>query len=235
MPKVSICMLTIDRYQLTKFCLDNLICKSGIDRNDIELLMLDNGSKDDRTWKYATSVADIYDIRHKNIGVSKGFNELFRLATGEYICIVGNDILVEQNWLKDLLYYQQIIPRSGLSNIYCLLDKGKFNKNAGIYVPDSGLVYGVSLFSRKLLDKIGGFDETLTGYGYEDSQFAWRAKMTGHLNYYIQNQNSYHLDWDQDSTSDYRKHKDLCLKNNLKVFQASIARMQASRNFKIKL
>jgi GT2 family glycosyltransferase len=235
MPKVSICLLTIDRFQMTKFCLNDLLSKSGIDRKDIELLVLDNGSTDKRVIDYGINVADIYCKEPKNIGVAKGFNKLFRLASGDYICTIGNDITVENNWLKDLIYYNEKIKNSGVSAIYCLLDKGIYNSKLGVYVPDSGLVYGIALWNGQLLNKIGGFDESLNGYGYEDSQFCFRAYVTGHLNYYIPYQNSTHIGSDIDSDTEYRKQKDNALKSNFPILQNTIKKMILTNNYKLKL
>ena len=219
---------------MTRYCLDNLLSKTGIDLKDIELLILDNGSKDKRVVEYCKSIADVYIQEPTNIGVSKGFNKLFRKANGDFICTIGNDITVQDNWLKDLIHYNSTIINSGISAIYCLLDKGIYNKRLNVFVPSSGLVYGIALWNKKLMNAIGGFDESLNGYGYEDSQFCFRATKSGYLNYYIPNQYSTHLGEDLNVDSDYRKKKDDNLKKNLPIFQASIQRMMQTNNYKIK-
>jgi GT2 family glycosyltransferase len=235
MDKISLCLLTIDRYQMTKFCLDDLLAKTGIDNKNIELLILDNGSKDKRIIEYGKSVANIHISEQTNIGVSAGFNKLFRVATGDFIVTIGNDITLTQNWLKDLIYYNGKIKNSGVSAIYCLLDKGLYNKNLDVFMPNNGLVYGVALWNRNLLNKIGGFDESLKGYGCEDSQYCFRANKTGHINYYIPKQFSVHLGVDFNTESTYRKQKDEDLKNNLQVLKKSIEKMNKLNNYKIKL
>lgn len=232
-PLVSICMLTIDRYQLTKFCLDELINKSGIDRDEIELLILDNGSVDKRTIDLGIQNAEVHIAEPKNIGVSKGFNKLFKESSGKYICTVGNDISVQNNWLKDLISYQEKIKNSGISAIYCLLDKGKYNSNLNVYIPQSGLVYGNAIWNRNLFEKIGYFDENLSGYGCEDSQYCYRAFATGHINYYVPNQYSTHLGEDLNEDSEYRKLKDTNLKLNQKKLYESLMKMKAKNNYKI--
>ena len=228
-------MLTIDRYRMTKACLENLIAKAGIPREDIRLLILDNGSKDVRTQRYIMDVADTAVLVPTNVGVAAGFNKLFSRITDGYICTVGNDIWLEQNWLKDLIDHQERIKLSGVSSIHCVLDKGRYTTNLGVFIPPHSIVYGVSLWSNRLMRKIGGFDERLIGYGCEDSQFAYRAYMTGHINYYIPGQYSYHLGEDQDQTSEYRKHKDESLQRNVTKLQETIVQMNKTNNYKIKL
>ena len=102
-------------------------------------------------------------------------------------------------------------------------------------MPSSGLVYGIALWNKSLMNEIGGFDESLNGYGYEDSQFCFRAFKYGYLNYYIPNQYSTHLGEDMNQDSEYRKKKDDNLKKNLPIFQASIQKMIQTNNYKIKL
>jgi GT2 family glycosyltransferase len=235
MAKISLCLLTIDRYQMTKFCLADLLAKTGIDNKNIELLILDNGSKDKRVINFGKNVSNFHIAEQTNIGVSAGFNKLFRLATGDFIVTIGNDITATQNWLKDLIYYNENIKNSGVSAIYCLLDKGLYNKKLDVFMPNSGLVYGIALWNKNLLNKIGGFDENLKGYGCEDSQYCFRANKTGHINYYIPKQFSVHLGVDLNENSDYRKAKDEDLKNNLQVLKNSIEKMNKLNNYKIKL
>jgi GT2 family glycosyltransferase len=235
MAKISLCLLTIDRYQLTKFCINDLLSKTGIDNKDVELLILDNGSKDKRIIDYGITVANVHIKEPTNKGVSAGFNKLFKLATGDYIVTLGNDITVTQNWLKDLIFYNENVKNSGVSGIYCLLDKGIYNKDLKVFMPNSGLIYGVALWNRNLLNKIGGFDESLKGYGCEDSQFCFRSNKTGHINYYVPNHYSVHLGVDFNEDNEYRKKKDADLKNNLIVLKTSIEKMNKLNNYKIKL
>ena len=102
-------------------------------------------------------------------------------------------------------------------------------------MPNSGLVYGVALWNRNLLNKIGGFDESLKGYGCEDSQYCFRSNKTGHINYYVPNHYSVHLGVDFNEDNEYRKKKDADLKSNLVVLKTSIEKMNKLNNYKIKL
>lgn len=234
-PLVSVCMLTIDRYAMTKYVLNELLSKAGINREDIQLLILDNGSSDKRTIELGRNYADIHIEKPFNIGVSKGFNELFRQAKGDFICTVGNDIGVGENWLKDLISYQRSVKKSGISAIYCLMDKGVYNPILDVWVPKINLVYGIALWSANLLKSIGGFDESLSGYGCEDSQYCYRSFLTGHLNYYIPNQHSQHLGEDFNSQSQYRMEKNKNLALNQMKLKSTLERMIFHKNFKVSL
>ena len=231
---VSVCLLTIDRYWVTRYTIENLLENSkGV---ELELLVLDNGSKDKRIVEYLSGLIKrkIYSnlltvgiIEEKeNIGVAKGFNKLFKEAKGDYICTVGNDILVDENWLSDLVYYNKTIQKSGLTSIYCLLDKGQLTPKLSnedtlinVWQNKNNLVYGVTLFNKEIFKEVGYFDERLGLYGCEDSQFAWRLSMLGYENYYIPGQSSIHIGNDMGEESEYRKSKT----DNLKIAEAKLA------------
>ena len=226
-------MLTINRYLMTKYTIETLLATAG--EVEIELLILDNGSTDTRIIDYCREKATVHLVEPVNIGVAKGFNKLFKQATGDFICTVGNDIIPTKNWLRDLVEYNQKIKDSGVGAIHCVLDKGRFNEDVGIYTTQAGLVYGISLFHKSLLKKIGGYNEDLSTYGYEDSEFCYRCITAGLLNYYVPMQSSVHIGHDVGGDSEYRKNKDLQLQAAHVKYQAAIKRITETGEFKIPL
>lgn len=224
-------MLNIDRFQMGKLCLETALSNCGL--NDIELLVLDNGSTDKRAIEYLSKIADVFISEKQNIGVAKGFNKLLRKATGQYIALIDNDILLNKGWLKDLLYFNKQIKNSGISAIHCVLEKGEYNGN--VFLPPNGIVYSTRFFNRAFLNNAGGFDETISIYGYEDSQYCIRSVVGGYMNYYIPNQSSIHLGEDFSSDNEFRKFKNEQLKINLPKFQESIRKVVDNRNYKIPL
>lgn len=243
-------MLTIDRYWMTRYTLENLLAKALRFQDDkyhpayeIELLILDNGSKDERVIEYCKEVADVFIPMSENIGVARGFNELFKRSTGDYICLVGNDIILNEGWLQDLVQHNDNIDKSGITAIHCVLAKGDYTplpSNQGesltrVWAPKTNLVYGVSLFKRTMLQTVGGFDENFGLYGCEDTQLAFRVSHSGFHNYYIPNQYSTHIGSDFEQSSEYRTMKN----NNLRIaenyLKESIERMFKSKNYKVEI
>jgi GT2 family glycosyltransferase len=245
---VSVCLLTIDRYWITRYTIENLLQNSkGV---ELELLVLDNGSKDKRiidylstliTQKKYSNLLTVGVIEEKeNIGVSKGFNKLFKECKGDYICLVGNDILVNDNWLLDLVYYNKSVLGSGLTAIYCLLDKGQLTSKLtnddnliNVWQNQNNMVYGITLFNKDIFKDIGFFDERLGMYGCEDSQFAWRLTMKGYHNYYVPGQSSIHIGNDIDENSEYRKEKNYNLKIAERKLVESIEEMKKTKKYYI--
>ena len=239
--KVSICMLTMERYVMTKYVFETLISFVGEDI-DVELLVLDNASKDTRIVDYFKDIADVHIVESENIGVAKGFNKLFRKCTGDYICLIGNDIVVHKNWLNDLIYYADLIDNSGICAIFCEGIRGYFtplmsvnDTLVNIWKRNDNTIDGLQLFRKEILEKIGGYDETFGKYGYEDNQFALRCAYSGYHNFYIPNQFSTHIGRDINETSNYRKEKDLALQISQLRFVETLREMKKSKNYFISL
>ena len=73
---ISILLLTIDRYELTKQCVGDALKKAGV---EYELLVCDNGSKDKRTIEYIESLNPSYFRKNdENLGIGIMYNHLIR-------------------------------------------------------------------------------------------------------------------------------------------------------------
>jgi GT2 family glycosyltransferase/SAM-dependent methyltransferase len=136
----------------------------------------------------------------KNIGFPAAVNQGIQTATGEYILVLHNDIILTAGWLEGLLRCAEIAPRTGIvgptSN--CILPTQKDSQ--ALYEGADGLaehaenvrqkrygqwfdvpnVSGVCmLIKRGVIEKIGAFDERF-GLGLlEDNDFCLRARNAG--------------------------------------------------------
>lgn len=109
-------MITIDREDIVKQTLDRILNNTGHD--DFELLVADNGSTDG-VIDYITSLDPAVHLLHgENKGVAYSLNRLIEKANGELIVHIGNDILMPQNWLKDMVHYHTKIPQTGICAIH---------------------------------------------------------------------------------------------------------------------
>jgi len=186
--KISLLLLTHDRYLMTKYILERLLSKPGV--TDFELLILDNGSADKRTADLSNDPnfplvpSGSVELLETNIGIAAGFNKLLRKAKGEYVVFLSNDILLGDNWLMDLLHFNQEVDKSGITSIHCEGEKGKYtaflNKDDGFtHVWKPSMVSGVSMINRPALYAVGGFDSQLGLYGREREQYATRLNLLG--------------------------------------------------------
>ncbi len=244
-PKVSLLLLTLDRYQMTKYCVENMMAKAG--DVDYEILILDNFSSDQRVVKYVRELNMLDNVTlveqiEKNMGIASGFNNLLNRAKGEHICFLSNDILLGNNWLLDLIHYNNQIDKSGLTSIHCEGEKGVYgpllNHNddsfTSVWQPKS-TTSGVSLINRSAFESVGAFDESLGVYGREREQYASRLHMLGFHNYYVPGQFSVHLGREVNDESDYKQMKTKALQLSAPVYTSSLIEMKKKNNFKIEL
>lgn len=92
--KMSFLILTWNRAKFLEMCLSKLT-DAIRDLNSIEIIIMNNGSTD-QTYEVAEKYRDKKYVRifhnKKNYGLS-GYKRLFRLAKGEYIVMIDDDVL----------------------------------------------------------------------------------------------------------------------------------------------
>lgn len=107
--KVSIIVTSWNKVQFMAAC--GMSCIASIraftDPKDYELIVLETGIK---LWDGHNTLG-LKDCIHvekeieQDQGNSADMNEGARLATGEYLCFVENDVIVHEGWLSNMLYY----------------------------------------------------------------------------------------------------------------------------------
>src|SRR3954454_23935682 len=96
MSDVSVIILDIDGGDMLRACLDSIAAQTLPTR---EVIVFDNGSRG--------PVAEGSAFRHgfhifrsdTNLGFAGGNNAAYRHATGEYIALVNNDVILDRDWL----------------------------------------------------------------------------------------------------------------------------------------
>ncbi len=185
---VSVFLICNNDYWLTMYAIENMLKKSsGV---ELELLVIVNG-EDKRITKYLSEI--IESKKYLNlitIGVvedKEDLKELFEEAKGEYICIFQPYIIVNQNWLMDLVYYNYNIQNSGLTAIYYGINSNKFkplltsnDDFINVWQPRENIVQGVVLFKKLLLQENIYNEYNIMDYFIKNN----------YLNYYITSQNS---------------------------------------------
>lgn len=185
---VSICLICNNDYWLTMYAIQNLLKNSeGV---EIELLVIVNG-EDKRIIEYLSKI--IESKLYLNL-LSLGFvedkedlKELFTEAKGEYICLFQPYILVNQNWLIDLVYHNYNIQSSGLTAIYYGINSNKFkplltsnDDFINVWQPRENIVQGVVLFKKEALKESIYYEYNIMDYFIKNN----------YINYYIASQNS---------------------------------------------
>jgi GT2 family glycosyltransferase len=174
MNDVSVIVLDIDGGDMLRACLDSIGAQTLPPR---EVIVFDNGSR--------TPVAERIGFRHglhlfrseTNLGFAGGNNAAYRHATGQYIALVNNDVILDRDWLATVVTALDADPK--LAAVQTILRRDETSiDGAGIDISDgtfrqiraSGRAWGVSataaLYRREALGN-SIFDETLFAY-YED-------------------------------------------------------------------
>ncbi len=101
--EVSIIIQGYGRVEKTRRCVESVLkYTTGI---DYELILIDNGSMDN-TLEYFRSVAwEKKTIVHVTQNIGAGYPAIMLGVKnfGKFLCIIGNDVIVTKDWLKNLL------------------------------------------------------------------------------------------------------------------------------------
>jgi glycosyltransferase involved in cell wall biosynthesis len=191
---------------MTVRCLEHAIQKAEC---EFELLSVDNGSTDKRVVDYIASKNPAYHrVNPDNQGYARMLNQMLLRAKGDYLCVIDNDLLMPDGWLRKLVEVNQCIPDSGISGYHCVLDLANPVIYCGCEVHFQEPIHGVKFFNRAYLDKVGYYCESFHPYGNEDVEMNRRSIMAGFKNYYLgAGDRVVHLGEDSGEQSDYRKMK----------------------------
>lgn len=149
-PLVSVLILTYNRTDLLKTCLDSVL-KSTY--SNLEFIVSDNGSTED----IAEFVRENYPphkirvVRLKdNRGLTGGFNFGFKFCQGEYIMLLSNDTKIEKKAISDMAEMMEKDTHIGIVSPKIIqMRNPKFLHHAGSFITFSGLLYHYGLLQNK--------------------------------------------------------------------------------------
>jgi glycosyltransferase involved in cell wall biosynthesis len=201
---VSIVILTFNQLKFTKKCLSSIRKHTP---EPHEIIFVDNGSTDGtRSWlRGLIKENPRYQIieNGNNLGFARGCNQGLTAASGEYLLLLNNDVLVTEGWLSGLMtalssstrigivgpmtnYISgpQQVPKVGYSSIADLDEYARSfrEKDLGRRIPFRRIVGFCMLFRRELVERIGLLDENFGTGNFEDDDFSLRAELAGYRN-----------------------------------------------------
>ena len=208
MKKVSILLLTINRYHLTKEYVGQALSQAGY---PYELCITDNGSTDPLIFDWCEKQnPKIYNKNAENQGTAQSLNRMIDQNSSDYYVFIGNDIQLPNNWLKILIDHAEAIPNSGVLGYNWRGNEKDYpiiNLN-GKEVMSTTNTFGTTFVSQLVRDKVGKFCEDYGVYGLWDSDYHFRVRKAGFENYYIKGMSSHHFGNDVGENTPYRKMKD---------------------------
>jgi len=175
---------------------------------------------------------DFIEVEMKGISAALNYG-ISRSNKYDAIVTMANDILMPENWLERMVKAALTIPNTGMCGIHCveMLGERTYINNIPIHKADS--VFGNVLIPMQAIEKIGKFNEVYDPYGMQDSDYSFRLKQTGHLNYYLGGLTSEHIGHDVGQDTPYRKMKDEGLSKCDKLWAQETAKYLSTNNYTI--
>lgn len=179
--------------------------KINTNSEDIELILVDNGSREDHGETFKNVYPGLIYVRsEQNLGFAGGNNLGIRRAQGEFLLFINNDteitntlipILIEEmeenpevGLISPLILYHEekdVIQYAGFSKMNYITARnksiGKKEKDKSVYNTsyETGYVHGAAMMCRRIdLDKIGLMDENYFLY-YEELDWCEKFRRAG--------------------------------------------------------
>lgn len=131
LPLVSI--ISVD-YNQPKFTLEFLSSLKGISYKNIEVIIVDNGSKEDPSELFLREYPEAKVLVSKvNLGFAGGNNIGIREAKGKYILFLNNDTEVEPGFLEPIVALMESDPNIGMASPKILFPENNILQYAGAF------------------------------------------------------------------------------------------------------
>ena len=202
--QVSFILPLYNQLALTRACLASL--RATVPATVAhEIILVDDGSTDEtREFLRELAPPHVILLNDRNLGYAAANNRAARIARGEFLALLNNDLVLEPGWLEPLLTAFAGHPRAGIvGNIQLHATTGAVD-HAGVVFRDGGypvhhrgelaelqaagglvefpaVTAACCLVRREWFLRAGGFDE---GYlnGFEDTDLCLRAREDGLIN-----------------------------------------------------
>ncbi len=208
-PLVSVIIVNLNGRAHLQTCLDSLAA-AEYPASALEIIVFDNGSTDGSREALERDHPRVRVIAHPtNLGFAQPNNLAARVARGEYLALLNNDVRVSPSWLKDMVS-PLLDEGHRAEGVVCTAgkirnwegDRHDFN-GAGLSFCGHGISVhlgwpiavsagggqhpapilfgcGASMVIRRdLFLELGGFDEDYFAY-YEDVDLGWRLWSAGY-------------------------------------------------------
>lgn len=189
--------IVIPTYNRKKALLENIKSLTKQTYTDFELIVADDGSTDE-TDKLIKSIKNtpfaINYYWHQNAGRSAARNMGLKHANGEIVLFIDDHVLCHPKLVEEHVNMHKKLNGTNIMVVrgfaplyrdkkdipiqeeYINMDNYKFKGEQNPFI--SFFTGNVSIV-KKLLLKVGGFDENFTEYGFQDSELGYRLRKAG--------------------------------------------------------
>lgn len=205
MKKISFVIITWNGWTLLRDCLESM--GDLLQRDDVEVVVADNGSSDGTVKLLQKNYHNVIVVElPKNMGVAYARNRALEKASGDFLFIIDNDIILNDEAVNGMLDFMETHKEVGLCGCQLVDADGKvqpsckhypgigqkmanFRKSDGYHYsydratmatpfePDY-LIGACQLVRREAFEEVGLLDEKIF-YGPEDADFCLRMRRKG--------------------------------------------------------
>lgn len=206
-PLVSILIINFNGYRFLKTCFDSL---QNCTYPNLEIIFIDNYSTDESVAFVTQNYPEVKIVQNtENYMFARGNNEGIKVANGEYICLLNNDVEVDPGFIEPIIDIFEKYPEIGACQSKLLEMKNRshleYTGACGGYIdwfgytflrgrimnetePDQGQydesvpifwASGACMFLRKDALEHAGFLDEDFQLHMEEIDLCWRLKLTG--------------------------------------------------------
>jgi O-antigen biosynthesis protein len=211
---ISIIVLTHSKFDLFTKCVELLVKTEKDSTFDYEIIVVDNGSKEEiknKILSFLRNYPDIKLIRNaENLAYSYANDEGVKISGGNYYCFYNDDIMATKtNWLEELVRCMRRHKKAAVVGTKLLYPDGLIQA-AGVAFHKSGkpfwmhtgekadhweakkerqyqaISFSCVLVKKEVYDKVGGMEKLgrTAEYYAEDFDFCFKALSAGYEVWY---------------------------------------------------
>lgn len=202
--RLSVIIVNWNARRYLERCLESLQAQSYA---DLELIVVDNGSTDGSVEMLRQRFAEVIVLAEReNLGFAEGGNRGIQASSGEWICLLNNDTVVEPGWaqamadaaarapaecgmLQSLLLYLERPDTINSTGIVLNEDGGGEDRAGGLprtQAAEAAEIFcptaGAAAYRRGMLEQIklaGGYFDPRHFMYFEDLDLGWRGRLAG--------------------------------------------------------
>ncbi|MGD0644137.1 MAG: glycosyltransferase family 2 protein [Candidatus Bathyarchaeia archaeon] len=211
-PMVSIITVSMNGKKWLKGLFNSIIA-SNYPEDKLEIIFVDNGSTDGSVEIVRSIFGDdskrITIIKNtRNLGWSPANNQGMNLAQGKIIVCISNDMVVDRDWIKEIVNIMEADDNVGMVQCNSLSMWDRETPDSGMnYLDRFGYSYSYAsskknyevffaegmafAIKKEVIDKVGVFDDYFF-MEYDDMDLSWRVRLCGYKVFFVPTAKVYH-------------------------------------------
>lgn len=163
-PLLSIIIVSYNTKGLLEECLQSVYKSKGIDKKELEVIVVDNNSTDESCEMVGNKFTQVKLIENKeNIGFSAGNNIGIKSAKSEYILLLNSDVVVGTGTIRSMVDFMNQNPNVGAATCRVELSNRKLDPACHRGFPTPWNAFSFFLGLEKMFPKgriFGGYHQT---------------------------------------------------------------------------